>query len=93
MKSERFHAVVADISMPERDGLQLLQDIHALGPAHAKTPAIAISAHTDPAMQKRCLSSGFREFIGKPFLPHMLAAAVARHVGSGTDESEADQPG
>lgn len=75
MLGRTFDVIVSDISMPGRDGIELIKEIRAFacGPA---LPAIAISASVDA--RSRALAAGYQEFIGKPFSPDALAEAIAR---------------
>lgn len=55
--------VLSDISMPSRDGYDLIRDIRALGKA---VPAIALSASAGLASQERSLGAGFDQHLVKP---------------------------
>ena len=70
--------VLSDISMPGRDGFELLSDIRALGPdAGGNVPVIAMTAFVDRA---RILDAGFKAFLSKPFSPEALVEAILTAV-------------
>jgi len=54
--------IVVDLVMPQRSGIQLMQDIRATG---SKTPILVCSGSTSPQMQKEALKLGNR-FLRKP---------------------------
>jgi signal transduction histidine kinase len=70
-------AIVCDIEMPGRDGLDLIREIRALPAARGRIPATALSAHVRPEDRVRCLVAGFQVHLGKPVDPLELAVVVA----------------
>ena len=72
LADDAFHpaVILCDISLPGMDGLQLLQKIRAL-PAHAATPAIALTSHAMKGDQERFLAGGFDAYVSKPILDDM----------------------
>ena len=70
----RPDVVVADISMAGNDGFALIAHIRSLD----KTPAVAVTAYTNPESRKRGLNAGFNAYLGKPFDPEELVATVRR---------------
>jgi signal transduction histidine kinase/ActR/RegA family two-component response regulator len=70
-------AIVCDIEMPGRDGLQLIRDIRSLPAARGRIPATALTAHVGPEDRVRSLVAGFQVHLGKPVDPLELAVVVA----------------
>ncbi|HYX36778.1 MAG TPA: response regulator [Oligoflexus sp.] len=70
--------IVSDISMPDRDGHDLIRTLRKGIEAHEghKTPAIAVSAHANPALKQKSLSEGFQVHIGKPVDRQLLLGLV-----------------
>jgi two-component system, cell cycle response regulator DivK len=58
--------VVADLSMPEMDGWQLLSSIRA-NVKWASIPVIALTAHAMMGDREKALQAGFDQYITKPF--------------------------
>lgn len=56
--------LIVDIRMPEMNGLQLLENLKALG---NKIPIIMVSGHADIATSARAIKEGVMDFIAKPF--------------------------
>ena len=71
-------AIVCDIEMPGRDGLQLIRDIRSLPAPRGRIPATALTAHVGPEDRVRSLVAGYQVHLGKPVDPFELAAVVAR---------------
>ncbi|HUG36698.1 MAG TPA: ATP-binding protein [Candidatus Limnocylindrales bacterium] len=70
-------AIVCDIEMPGRDGLDLIREIRALPAARGRIPATALTAHVRPEDRVRSLVAGFQVHLGKPVDPFELAVVVA----------------
>ena len=69
-------AIVCDIEMPGRDGLDLIKQIRALPADKGRIPATALTAHVRPEDRVRSLIAGFQAHLGKPIDPLELASVV-----------------
>ena len=69
-------AIVCDIEMPGRDGLDLIRQIRALPSETGRIPATALTAHVRPEDRVRSLVAGFQAHLGKPVDPLELASVV-----------------
>jgi DNA-binding NarL/FixJ family response regulator len=67
-KQEAFDLAVLDFNMPDRDGLRLAADLHALKP---KMPLAVISANQQKEIVDRAAAVGAR-FLGKPVTETVL---------------------
>jgi two-component system, LuxR family, response regulator FixJ len=69
--------VIADIRMPDMDGLELQEEIirRALG-----LPVIIITGHGDVPLAVRAMKAGAVDFIEKPFDDELLRASIARGI-------------
>lgn len=54
--------VIVDISLPDKSGLELIKDLHAL---HAGLPVLVISMHDESLHAERALRAGARGYIMK----------------------------
>lgn len=72
---ELYGVVVADIRMPEMDGLTLLSKVLEIDPA---LPIILITGHGDVTMAVDAMRDGAYDFIEKPFVTERLLTAVSR---------------
>lgn len=61
--------LIADISMPELNGIQLAQKVRQINP---DLPIILYSGYSDVTIQKKCREMGIRFYV-KPILPDTLA--------------------
>jgi CheY-like chemotaxis protein len=84
--------VVCDISMPGKDGYDLIRALRAL-PADkgGRTPAIALTALVRPDDRIRALLAGYQVHLGKPVEPWELVATLANLVGR-TPQSPHHEP-
>ena len=70
--------VIADLELPELDGWMLIQSLRDLPSQRVKrTPAIAVTAHNEPADRLKSLSAGFTLHMAKPLSPDQLAQRIA----------------
>lgn len=72
----RPDAVLLDITMPDRSGLQIaLELVRDYG---AQCPVlIAVTAHSDETARRLTAKSGFQHHVGKPYDPDALLRLVA----------------
>ncbi len=63
-KGELPGCLIADVRMPDMDGLDLLQALAARGPL---PPVIVITGHGEIPMAVRAMKLGARDFLEKPF--------------------------
>ncbi len=71
--SEEPDIVLADLLMPEMDGIELLKTLHK---ANVKTDIIMVSANTDPTTADLCLGLGASAFLTKPLKKEVLRTTI-----------------
>jgi CheY-like chemotaxis protein len=69
--------LVSDISMPGRDGYDLIREIRT-GRGPDDLPAVAVTAFAGPEDRKRAISAGFQVHMAKPVDPGELVSVIAR---------------
>jgi CheY-like chemotaxis protein len=75
--NRRPNLVLSDISMPDRDGFDLLRDIRALGPdAGGSVPVVAMTALVSRRERARMLDGGFQACLPKPFTVDELLETI-----------------
>jgi CheY-like chemotaxis protein len=67
--------------MPGEDGFSLVGRWRALGSRHARTPAVAVTAHAREQDRDRALSVGFSAHLAKPFHARHLLDVAAGMLG------------
>jgi CheY-like chemotaxis protein len=78
-----FDVLLADISMPDRDGYELIQSVRALPAVRAASiPAAAVTAYASTTDRERALAAGFQIHLAKPVPPDALAQTVATLAAS-----------
>lgn len=73
-----FDLILSDWSMPEMDGLTLLQTVRSSG---NKTPFIMVSAEEAENVSSQAMSAGAAAYILKPFTLSALQEEVRRVLG------------
>jgi DNA-binding NtrC family response regulator len=77
---EQFHAIVCDINMPKKTGLEFLAELRAKGDP---TPFVIVSAHSDRKSTLEALRLGAFDFIDKPFDVQQLIRVVGQALEVG----------
>lgn len=70
-------AVICDINMPRKSGLELIEEIKA-GGANSHVPIVMLTTEGQPALVQRAKAAGARGWIVKPFKPNLLVAAMQK---------------
>ena len=71
----RFDCLIADVSMPGRSGIDLLQRLRDIG---SSVPVIIVTADTNPATLSRAIRAGAYAYLTKP----LESEALLRHLQS-----------
>src|SRR5689334_17007848 len=69
--------VVTDISMPQRDGFEMLRQLRLMAGGTGRAPAIVVTAHAEEDMRAAAAKAGFAVFVAKPAEPQELIRGVA----------------
>jgi two-component system response regulator FixJ len=69
--------LLADIRMPDMDGLELLEQVTRICPGLG---VIIITGHGDVPLAVRAMKAGAVDFVEKPFTPDIMIAAVESAV-------------
>jgi two-component system, chemotaxis family, chemotaxis protein CheY len=70
-------AVICDINMPKKTGLELIEEIRA-GGANSQVPIVMLTTEGQPALVQRAKQAGAKGWIIKPFKAALLVAAVQK---------------
>jgi CheY-like chemotaxis protein len=82
LQAERPDMLVSDIGMPDEDGLDLIRQVRALGPAQGgQTPATALTGYASEEDRSRILAAGFQAHLSKPVRAAELVRAIQRLLG------------
>lgn len=72
----KYDLLIADINMPQMDGINLASEIMQ----HRKIPAVLYSGFLDKQLQERAEAIGITQILNKPILPDEMVLAVRRVV-------------
>jgi len=75
-----FDILVLDISLPDRNGLELVREIKSVKP---KLPILMLSAHPEEQYAIRALKAGVAGYLNKESAPEQLVPAIERVVAGG----------
>ena len=76
--AEKPDLVFMDITMPNKDGLETLKEIKAMGPG---ATIVMCSAMGQETMVMDSIKSGAKDFIVKPFKPERVLSTVKKILG------------
>jgi two-component system, NarL family, invasion response regulator UvrY len=82
---EKFDAIVLDLSMPGRDGFDLLGEIKHRQP---KVPVLIMSLHAEEQFAVRALRAGAAGYLTKSSAPEQLVSAITKVLRGGRYISE-----
>lgn len=74
-------AVIIDLALPDRDGIDLMTELLALSPA---TPIIVITANGSTSLAVEAMRAGAHDFLVRPFDEQRLLNAVGNAVAAGS---------
>ena len=78
----RYDALLADIGMPDEDGLALIRQVRAMAAdAGGRIPAVAITAYVSERERQMSLDAGFQIHLTKPVDQTQLIRVVAGLTG------------
>jgi DNA-binding NarL/FixJ family response regulator len=86
VRQRRFDAVILDLTLPDRNGIEVLTEIGRLRP---RLPVLILSMHPEDQFAVRALKAGAAGYITKESAPAELTRAV-RHVMAGGRYVSAD---
>jgi two-component system, chemotaxis family, chemotaxis protein CheY len=75
--AEAFDLVIADVQMPEMDGLTLVRELRRL-PAYRHTPLLVLTTEATHERKLEGRAAGATGWLVKPFNPEKLLATVAK---------------
>jgi two-component system response regulator FixJ len=84
-RPERHGCVIADVRMPDMDGMALQEE---LGKRGSVLPVIVVTGHADVPLAVRAMKSGAFDFIEKPFGNDVLISSVKRALARAVTSRE-----
>jgi two-component system chemotaxis response regulator CheY len=81
VRSDRVHLIISDFTMPEMDGLQLLEEVRK-DPVIGKTVFIMLTGSSDRELVQKAAALGVNNYLVKPFAPAALKEKIERVFGA-----------
>ncbi len=85
-RRQRWDVVLLDITMPKKDGLEVLNEMRREFP---KLPILILSAHPEDQLALRLLKAGAAGYLTKGKAPEVLIAAIRKILSGGRYIGEA----
>ncbi|OGI44436.1 MAG: Fis family transcriptional regulator [Candidatus Muproteobacteria bacterium RIFCSPHIGHO2_01_FULL_65_16] len=79
-RKKKFDLVIADINMPNMDGITLVKQLRDL-PEYKFTPILMLTTESQEAKRQQGKSAGATGWIVKPFNPEQLLNVVKKVLG------------
>lgn len=79
-QKEHFSLVLADVNMPNMDGISLVRSLRGL-PDYKFTPMLMLTTESSPEKKQEGKAAGATGWLVKPFNPDQLVATVKRVLG------------
>lgn len=79
-KKEKFSAVVADVNMPNIDGITLIRHLRQL-PEYKFTPLLMLTTEAGLEKKQEGKAAGATGWLVKPFNPEQLVATLRKVLG------------
>jgi two-component system chemotaxis response regulator CheY len=76
-QKEKFRLVLADVNMPNMDGLSLVRALRGIGD-YKFTPLLMLTTESTPEKKAEGKAAGATGWLVKPFNPEQLVATVKR---------------
>lgn len=81
IRKRRYDALILDLSLPDRDGLDVLKQLKAVQPM---LPVLIVSMHAEEQFAVRALKAGAAGYVTKGASADVLWSAVAKVLSGGT---------
>jgi len=85
VETEKPDLVITDLTLPGRNGLELIKD---LGATHPEIPIVVLSMHDELIYAERVLRAGGRGYVMKDTPPNRLIEAIHIVLGGGVFASQ-----
>ena len=79
-RQHKFNLVLADVNMPNMDGLSLVKALRGL-PDYKFTPLLMLTTESTPEKKQEGKSAGATGWLVKPFNPDQLLGTIKRVLG------------
>ncbi|HEY8508669.1 MAG TPA: response regulator, partial [Steroidobacteraceae bacterium] len=76
-RQQQFDLVIADVNMPEMDGISLVKELRAM-PCYQHIPILFLTTEGGPDRKLEGRAAGATGWMMKPFNPESLTATVAK---------------
>lgn len=86
--THRPHAIVSDLRMPRKGGLELLSDLRSL---QEQVPFVIMTGFEDKESLLAAIRLGASDFLEKPFRPEYLEEVMKKALGLGLAQAQLEK--
>ncbi|SHG48366.1 two-component system, chemotaxis family, response regulator CheY [Hydrocarboniphaga daqingensis] len=79
-RKQKFDLVLADVNMPNMDGLTLVRELRGLS-EYKFTPLLMLTTESTPEKKLEGKAAGATGWMVKPFVPEQLISTIKRVIG------------
>lgn len=83
LQDQTFDALLSDLAMPGKNGLELIRQVRQNAGRLSTLPAIALTAYSSVDDQAAALQAGFDRHVSKPVQPLTLLKTIVNLLGHG----------
>jgi two-component system, chemotaxis family, chemotaxis protein CheY len=87
MAQQKVNLVLADINMPEMNGIEMIERLHA-GPDTCSIPVIVVSTESNQPRLEMLKTQGVVGYVHKPFTPELIRDAIYDVIGASHAKTE-----
>jgi signal transduction histidine kinase/ActR/RegA family two-component response regulator len=89
LKREKPDVIISDVSMPDKDGYQFINEVRQLSPENGgRTPAVALTAFARADDMAKAISAGYQQHLCKPVDSYELITAINHLVDGAKAEGK-----
>jgi signal transduction histidine kinase/CheY-like chemotaxis protein/HPt (histidine-containing phosphotransfer) domain-containing protein len=92
LKEKSYDVIFMDVEMPEMNGFETTQAIHALLPKEKRPKIIAVTAYATVSDREKCLSAGMDDFLTKPVRLETLQQSLEKWGNVLVEKKSAPKP-
>ena len=79
LDGRRVHLIICDVNMPNMDGISFVKQMKTM-PNYRFTPVIMLTTEAGESKKQEGQLAGARAWVGKPFQPAQMLAAVSKLI-------------
>lgn len=79
LDGKKINLIISDVNMPNMDGISFVKEAKKLA-SYKFTPVIMLTTESQDSKKQEGQAAGAKAWVGKPFQPDQMLAAVAKLI-------------